>query len=228
MSKYMSIEEARKAIVDVGKKIYNRNFVAANDGNISIRVGENKFCITPTMVSKGFMTEDIISVVNEKGNLLQGTKKASSEIKMHLRIYAENKDINAVVHAHPVYATSFAVAGLALDEAVLPEAVVNLGVVPIATYATPGTSSLSDTLSTYCKTHNAVLLESHGAVTWGANICEAYFRMKTLEHYAKILFCMKQILGNVKALKTSDRDNLIKLRESMGIKTGGMPKSSKN
>lgn len=185
----VSAEELRlqDEIIEVGKRMYGRGYVAANDGNISVRYGENAVWTTPTGVSKGYMTREMLVKVDLEGNVLAGTLAPSSELKMHLRVYHENAAIRAVTHAHPVVATSFAVAGVMLDRSILPEAIVNLGDVPVAVYATPGSEGVPDSIAPYCKDYNAVLLANHGALTWGRDLFEAYFRLESLEHYASIL-----------------------------------------
>lgn len=221
--KYYSDFEAKKMICEIGKRVYDRGYVAANDGNISVKVGPNAIWCTPTGVSKGFMTPDMLVKIDLKGNVISGKNKPSSEVKMHLRVYNENPEINAVVHAHPAVATSFAIAGIHLDKALLPEAVVNLGNVPVAPYATPGTQEVPDSIAPYCKDFNAVLLANHGALTWGSDLIEAYFRMESLEHYATILMYTGRIIKQSNELNCSQVDELIKLREKMGIKAGGVP-----
>jgi L-fuculose-phosphate aldolase len=221
--KYYSDFEAKKLICEIGKRVYDRGYVAANDGNISLKVGPNAIWCTPTGVSKGFMTPDMLVKMDLKGNVISGKNKPSSEVKMHLRVYGENPEINAVVHAHPAVATSFAIAGIHLDKALLPEAVVNLGNVPVAPYATPGTQEVPDSIAPYCRNYNAVLLANHGALTWGSDLMEAYFRMESLEHYATILMYTGRIIKQSNELNCSQVDELIKMREKMGIKAGGVP-----
>jgi L-fuculose-phosphate aldolase len=220
---YYSDQEAKEMICEIGRRVYNRNYVAANDGNISVKVGLNEIWTTPTGVSKGYMTPDMMVKMDLSGNILSGTMKPSSEVKMHLRVYNENPEVNAVVHAHPPVATSFAIAGIPLDKPVLPEAIVLLGNVPVAPYALPGTQEVPNSIAPYCKTHNAVLLANHGALTWGRDLMEAYFRMESLEHYANILMHSNHILKKANELNCSQIADLIKIRESMGINTGGVP-----
>lgn len=220
---YFSDIEAKELICEIGRRVYNRNYVAANDGNISVKVGPNEAWTTPTGVSKGYMTPDMMVKMDLSGNILSGNLKPSSEVKMHMRVYNENPEVNAVVHAHPPVATSFAIAGIPLDKPVLPEAIVLLGNVPVAPYALPGTQEVPDSIAPYCKTHNAVLLANHGALTWGRDLMEAYFRMESLEHYATILMYSNNILKKANELNTSQIADLIKIRESMGIKAGGVP-----
>lgn len=220
---YYSDHEAREMICEIGRRVYNRNYVAANDGNISVKVSPNEIWTTPTGVSKGYMNPDMMVKMDLTGEVLFGKLEPSSEVKMHLRVYNENADVNAVVHAHPPVATSFAIAGISLDKPVLSEAIVLLGTVPVAPYALPGTHEVPDSIAPYCKTHNAVLLANHGALTWGRNLMEAYFRMESLEHYATILMYSNNILKKANELNNSQIADLIKIRESMGIKTGGVP-----
>ncbi|MEC1524164.1 class II aldolase/adducin family protein [Neobacillus niacini] len=226
--KYDSDHQAKEMICEIGRRVYNRNYVAANDGNISVKVGPNEIWTTPTGVSKGYMTPDMMVKMDLSGKVLAGDLKPSSEVKMHLRVYNENPEVNAVVHAHPPIATSFAIAGTPLDKPVLPEAIVLLGNVPVAPYALPGTQEVPDSIAPYCNTHNAVLLANHGALTWGRDLMEAYFRMESLEHYANILMHSTYILKKANELNNAQIADLIKIRESMGIKAGGVPISEED
>lgn len=221
--KYYSDFEAKKLICDIGKRIYNKNFVAANDGNISVRVGKNTIWTTPTGVSKGFMTPDMMVKMDLNGKILTGNRKPSSEVKMHLRVYNENDEANAVVHAHPPVATSFAIAGISLEKPISPEAVVLLGRVPLAPYATPGTEEVPDSIAPFCKDYNAVLLANHGALTWGKDLIEAHYRMESLEHYALMLMYSTNIINKANELDCKQITDLIEIRNNMGITTGGTP-----
>ncbi|MFC4386990.1 class II aldolase/adducin family protein [Gracilibacillus marinus] len=221
--KYYSDFEAKKLICDIGKRVYNKNFVAANDGNISVRVGPDTIWTTPTGVSKGFMTPDMMVKMNLDGKILAGNRKPSSEVKMHLRVYKESEETNAVVHAHPPVATSYAIAGISLEKPVSPEAVVLLGRVPVAPYATPSTEEVPDSITPFIKDHHAVLLANHGALTWGRDLIEAYYRMESLEHYALMLTYSTNILNKANELNCNQISDLIELRNRMGIKTGGVP-----
>ncbi|WLR55407.1 class II aldolase/adducin family protein [Mesobacillus subterraneus] len=222
-NKYLSDFEAKKLICEIGRRVYNKNFVAANDGNISVKVGPNTIWTTPTGVSKGFMTPDMMVKMDLSGKVISGKLKPSSEVKMHLRVYHENPDVNAVVHAHPPVATSYAIAGISLDQPVSPEAVVILGTVPVAPYATPGTQEVPDSIAPYCKDYNAVLLANHGALTWGSDLMQAYYRMESLEHYALMLMYSNNIINKTNELNCAQISDLIDIREKMGIKTGGIP-----
>src|SRR5688572_3496759 len=162
--------ELRRQIVEIGKLLYQKGWVAANDGNISARLSPERMLATPTGVSKGLMREDDLIVCDMQGRKLEGRRERTSEILMHLTIYEARPDVQAVVHAHPPVATGFAVAGRALDQALLPEVIVNLGCVPLASYGLPGTGELSDTLRPYIGDYDALLMANHGAVAYGCDL----------------------------------------------------------
>jgi len=215
MGMFPSDSEARQAIVETGRRMYMKNFVAANDGNISCKVGEDVIWVTPTGVSKGFMSGDDLVKMRLDGTVITpGSAAPSSEIKMHLRVYKENPEIMGITHAHPPAATAFAVAGLPLDKMIYPEAIVNLGVVPCVSYATPGSSGVAEAVAPYCRDYNALLLANHGALTWGRSVMEAYFRMESLEHYASILINIGRI-GGARELSGEQAEELIKIRDKM-------------
>ena len=222
-SKYMPAFEAKKQIIEMGRRMYMKGFVAANDGNISCRVGPNEVICTPTGVSKGFLTADMLVSVDMSGKVLSGKMKPSSEIKMHLKVYNEKPDVTAVTHAHPPVATSFAIAGIPLDRAILPEQVVILGSVPIAKYALTGSQEVPDSIAPYIQEYNAVLLANHGALTWGRNITEAFFRMEEVEYFAQVTMNVYTLLGRANELSCAQVDQLMEVRRKFGISTGGMP-----
>ena len=222
-SVYMSEKKAKKAILDIGQRMYVRNFVAANDGNISIRTGENEVWATPTGVSKGFMKKKMLVKVDLEGNVLEGTKKPSSELKMHLRAYQENPELLSVCHAHPPICTCFAIAGIPLDVPVLAEAVITLGDVPVAPYAELGSKEVPEVIAPYCHTHNGVLLANHGAVTWAGDPYSAYYRLESMEYYANILMITGKILKEQNTLTEEQVERLLAMREKFGIKRGGRP-----
>lgn len=186
MIPYPTDAQAKADILAAGRKIYQRGLVAANDGNLSVRVGENALWVTPTGVCKGDMTEDMLVKMTLDGTVLEGTRKPSSETKMHLRIYRENPTVRAVVHAHPPVATTFAAAGIPLDKPVLQEAVVQLGTVPVAPFALPGSQGVADSVAPFCRDYRALLLEYHGAVTWGTSMEQAHYRLECLEQVATV------------------------------------------
>lgn len=222
-NRYYSDYEAKQLICDIGKRIYNKNFVAGNDGNISLKVGSNTIITTPTGVSKGFMRPEMMVKMDLSGKVISGRMKPSSEVKMHLRVYKENPDVSAVVHAHPPVATSFAVAGISLEKPIVPEAIVMLGNVPVAPYATPGTQEVPDSIAPYCKEYNAVLLANHGALTWGRDIIEAYYRMESLEHYSLMLMYTNNIINKSNELDCAQISDLVEIRKGLGVKGGGQP-----
>ncbi len=211
--------EIKKQICDIGKRIYDRGMVAANDGNISVKISDNEFLCTPTGVSKGFMTPDYICKVDAEGNVLQanGNFKPSSEIKMHMRVYKQRPDVMSVVHAHPIYATSFAIAGIPLTQPIMPEAVIALGCVPIAEYGTPSTNEIPDAVEKYLQYYDAVLLANHGALSYSDSLLSAYHKMESLEFYAELLFKSKQ-LGGPKELSEEQVQRLYEIRRQFGLK----------
>ncbi len=220
--RYPTDQEAKEKIIEVGRCMYQNGYVVTNDGNITVKVSPNEIWVTPTGVSKGFMTTDMMVKMDLDGNILEGSCKPSSEIKMHLRVYKENSDVRGVVHAHPVNATSFAIAGIPLEEPILVEAIMQLGAVPIAHYAKPGTYEVPDSIAPYCKDYNAVLLSNHGALTWGASLIQAYYRMEVLENYARMILNV-QILQKQRAFSNEQIGELQKLRDQMGLGNSKLP-----
>jgi L-fuculose-phosphate aldolase len=208
----------RNDIVEIGRRLWQRGFVASNDGNISVRIADDRVLMTPTAVSKGFMTPDMMVITDMDGTLVSGApgRKPSSEIKMHLVAYRLRADVKAVVHAHPPLATGFAVAGIPLDRAVLAEVVTTLGSIPIADYATPSTQELPDAVKPYVKAHDGLLLANHGALALGADLFAAYYKMETIEHFAQISLVARQ-LGRENLLSRDEVDRLQGLRSRYGI-----------
>lgn len=211
--------EIKKQICEIGKRIYDRGMVAANDGNISVKISDNEFLCTPTGVSKGFMTPDYICKVDKEGKVIEanGSFKPSSEIKMHMRVYKERPDVRSVVHAHPIYATSFAIAGIPLTQPIMPEAVIALGCVPIAEYGTPSTNEIPDAVEKYLQHFDAVLLANHGALSYSDSLLNAYHKMESVEFYAQLLFNSKQ-LGGPKELNEEQVQRLYEIRRQFGLK----------
>ncbi|MCL2089049.1 MAG: class II aldolase/adducin family protein [Oscillospiraceae bacterium] len=210
------MNEIREYICEIGRRIYANGFVAANDGNISVKESDDVFYTTPTGVSKGYMTPDMIIKVDCNGKTLEGRLRPSSEIKMHLRIYKERPDAAAVVHAHPPTATGFAVAGIPLDKLTMPEAVIFLGTVPLVPYGTPSTEEIPDALSPFLQRYDAFLLANHGALTIGSDLTSAYFKMETLEHYAKVSLTARQ-LGEERELAEEEIAKLIEVRKAFNV-----------
>jgi L-fuculose-phosphate aldolase len=210
-------EDAFRAdIVEVGRRLYARGYVASNDGNISIRLDDETVLTTPKSVSKGFMTPEMMVVTDLAGQKLRGTRDASTELLMHLEVYKNRPDARAVVHAHPPTATGFAVAGIPLDRAVLAEVVTTLGSIPIAEYGTPSTPELPQAVRKYIKAHDGLLLANHGALTVGSDVFAAYYKMETIEHFAKISLVARQ-LGREHLLSRQEVERLQGLRGNYGI-----------
>jgi len=207
----------KKDILEVGRRTYIRGYVASNDGNISARLDRKHIFITPTGVSKGFMKPGDLITVDMNGKVVGGKKKPSSEIFMHLHIYKERPDVNSICHAHPPYATGFAVAGIPLDQYVLPEVIITLGTIPLVSYGTTGTEEFYKPLLPLLQEYDAFLLANHGALTVGSDVFSAYYKMEILEHYAHIIFIARN-LGKVTTLKDEQVQKLIALRERYGIR----------
>jgi len=202
----------RAEIVRFGKMVHELGYVAATDGNLSVRLGPNRVLATPTSMSKGAMQAKDMVVVDMSGRKVSGRRNVSSEIAMHLLIYKLRSDVNAVVHAHPPTATGFAAAGMALDQALCSEVVITLGSIPLARYGTPGTKELSDALEPLIPRHDAILMANHGVVTYGENLLHAYMNMETVEHFARVALVVHQ-LGRQQLLSGEDVDKLMAARE---------------
>lgn len=179
-------KQHRLDVCVAGSWLYERGYIVACEGNISVRIDEERILATPTCMNKGTLLPDDLAIVDLDGHQLGGPRKFSSELAMHLLFYRMRPDVYAICHAHPPTATGFAVAGRALDQALMPEVIVDLGQIPLVRYATPGTPELSAALEPYVPHYNALLLANHGAVTCGKDLLTAFFRMETLEHFAKI------------------------------------------
>jgi len=217
-------KELRQDIVDIGRLVYQKGWVAANDGNITIRLDQDRILATPTGVSKGMMHVDDFIIVDMQGNKIEGRKERTSEIAMHLTIHAMRPDIRSVVHAHPPVATGFATAGKALDLALLPEVIIGLGCVPLADYGLPGTPALTEGMLRYIPKYDAILMGNHGAVCYGEDVYKAFFKMETMEHFARITL-VAELLGGAKALPRLEVDKLFDSRTRYGVKAkaGALP-----
>ncbi len=215
----MSGDAALRAdIVEVGRRMYARGYTASNDGNISVKIAADRLLCTPASVSKGFMTAEMMVITDLDGTLVSGApgRKPSSEIQMHLVAYRERPDVAAVVHAHPPLSTGFAVAGIPLDRAVLAEVVTTLGSIPIAEYGTPSTRELAESVAPYVKAHDGLLLANHGALALGRDLFGAYYKMETIEHFAKISL-VARMLGREHLLSREEVERLQALRGTYGI-----------
>lgn len=216
-------QEIRQEMCEIGRRVYDRGMVAANDGNFSVKLNNNEFLCTPTGVSKGFMTPEYICRIDAEGRLLEanGDFKPSSEMKMHLRVYKERPDVQAVVHAHPPYATTFAAAGIPLEKPVLSEAILTLGRVPVARYGTPSTREVPDAVAEYLPYCDAMLLANHGALTYGDSLMNAYHKMESVEFYARILY-QTHMLGGARELSSEQVGDIYEIRRKSGM-TGKHP-----
>ncbi|HEX9919314.1 MAG TPA: class II aldolase/adducin family protein [Pyrinomonadaceae bacterium] len=210
----MDEKTARREIVRVGQLLYERSYVVSSDGNVSVRLDDGRILATPTQTNKGRMTEDSLALTDIEGQPLND-RKASSELAMHLLIYRERPEIKAVCHAHPPHGSAFAVAGLAIDQPILSEVILTLGCVPLAEYGTPSTDELTNAMLPLVKHHNALLMANHGAVAYGEDVWQAFDRLETLEHTAKIAI-LARALGGASNLSPDAIEKLIHVREKAG------------
>lgn len=209
--------ELRQDIIDIGRLVYEKGWVAANDGNISVRIDAERLLCTPTGVSKGMMHPDDLIICDMKGNKIQGRLERTSEVAMHLLVYEMRPDINAVVHAHPPVSTGYAAAGRALNEALLPEVVIGLGCVPLAAYGLPGTPELTEPMLPLIPKYEAIMMANHGSVCYGQDLYKAFFKMETVEHYARISL-VAELLGGATVLPRVEVDKLLDSRTRYGVK----------
>ena len=227
MSSLFTESEARTAIVDVGKRVYQSGYVGANDGNISCRTAGGTIVVTPTGVSKGYMTPEMMVVMKLDGTVI-GPGKPSSEVKMHLRVYERNPDVNGVIHVHPPISTAFGVLNLPMEQPMVAEGVLVTGNIPVAPYAKPGTNAVPDSITPFLADYNGVLLERHGALTWGKDVYQALYRMEAMEHQAKIMLyahLLSRLTGKEIARFTPEElSDLVEIRKTMGVTTGGIPR----
>ncbi len=212
----MSERKHREEIVRYGRMLHQRGFVAAMDGNLSIRLKDDglkggRILVTPTCLSKGAMRPNDMVIVDLEGNRVAGRRNVTSEIGMHLLIYRLRPDVQAIVHAHPPTATGFAAAGVALTEPLVCEVVMGLGCIPLARYGTPGTSELTQTLEPYVPNYDAILMSNHGVVTYGDTLEHAYMKMETVEHFAQIAL-VTHLLGRQQPLKDVEIEKLMLAR----------------
>ena len=219
----LEYQEIKEQICDICHKMWQLGWVAANDGNISVKLPDGSFFATPTGISKSFITPEKLVRIDGDGKVLEGLPgyRPSSEIKMHLRCYEEREDVGAVLHAHPPTATGYAVANKALDEYSMIETVIAIGSIPVTPYGTPSTYEVPDAIAPYLGEHDVVLLQNHGALAVGSDVLTAYYRMETLELFAKISL-NAHLLGGAKEISRENIDRLISMRESYGV-TGRHP-----
>lgn len=209
--------ELRQDIVEIGRMVWQKGWVAANDGNITVRLDSERVMCTPTGVSKGMMHPDDMIIVDMQGRKILGQKEGTSEIAMHLAIYRLRPDVRAVVHAHPPVATGFAAAGRALNLALLPEVIIGLGCVPLAGYGLPGTPELIEPMLPLIPKYDALMMGNHGAVCYGEDLYKAYFRMETVEHFARITL-VAELLGGPRVLPKQEVQKLVEARARYGVR----------
>jgi len=207
--------QIKKDICEIGQRIYNKGFAAANDGNITVRIGDNEVLCTPTMHCKGFLKPDDIATVDMKGNQTAGNKKRSSEALLHLEIFKQRPDVKSVVHCHPPHACAFAIAREPIPQCVLPEVEVFLGDVPITTYETPGGQNFADTIIPFVEKTNVIILANHGTVSYGENVERAYWWTEILDAYCRMLLLSKQ-LGRVNYFTEEKERELLELKQNWG------------
>ena len=217
-------EDRKDKIVEVCHKMWQKGWVAANDGNVSVKVGENRFLATRTGISKYEITREHIGLIDGDYNIIEKPSedwKPSSEVKMHLKCYHDRPDVGAVVHAHPPVATGFACAHIPLDDYCMIETVIAVGSVPLTPYGTPSTFEVPEAIEPYLQEHDVMLLTNHGALTVGADLTTAYYRMETLELQAQISL-VARLLGGAKDISRENIDRLIGMRPAYGV-TGKHP-----
>jgi L-fuculose-phosphate aldolase len=223
----LNVHKIKQDICDIGLRLYNKGFAAANDGNISVRIGENEVLCTPTMQSKGFLKPDDICTIDMTGKQIAGRKKRSSEALLHLEIYRQRSDIKSVVHCHPPHATAFAVAREPIPQCVLPEVEVFLGDVPITKYETPGGQAFADTIIPFVSKCNVMILANHGTVSFGEDVEKAYWWTEILDAYCRILMLARQ-LGHVSYLDQQKSQELLDLKNKWGFSDPRLTEEYKN
>lgn len=211
-----NVFKVKQDICDIGRRIYNKGFAAANDGNISVRVSDNEVLCTPTMHSKGFLTPDDICAIDMEGNQTAGRKKRSSEALLHLEIYKARPEIKSVVHCHPPHATAFAIAREPIPQCVLPEVEIFLGDVPITRYETPGGKAFAETILPFVNQTNVIVLANHGTVSYGADVEQAYWWTEILDAYCRMLMLAKG-LGNISYFTEDKQRELLELKAKLGF-----------
>lgn len=223
----MGINDIKKQICEVGHDLWQRGMVAANDGNISVLLDDGTILTTPSGVSKKLLRPEMICQMTANNEIVfcPESYKPSSEFKMHLRCYKERPEIRAVVHAHPPTATGFAAAGIPLDDYSVSEAVMTIGSVPIAPFAIPGSDEVPESIAPFLENHDAVLLANHGALTVGTDLIQAYYRMETLEHYAKTLLTAR-LLGGTKQIPDEKIKETCDLSKGYSLRHPGYKKYS--
>lgn len=209
--------EIRNQIVDICRRMYEKDFVAAGDGNVSVKLSADRFLTTPSGKHKGYLRSDELVVVNAKGDKISGTLSPSSELPMHLCAYEKRPDIGAVIHAHPPISTAFSIAGISLAQCILPEVVLSLGSIPTTRYATPTTEEGAEVIQEYIADYDALILQRHGSLTVGKDLDAAYMKLERIEHAAEVTYHARN-LGHAHPLSRQQVARLLQARGKMGLK----------
>lgn len=212
--------ELRACMCEIGRRMYARDLVTATDGNISVRIGEGRFLVTPSGSACGFMHPHEMVIADGQGKKLEGEGKVSSEFFTHLAVYEQRPDVQAVVHAHPPTAVAFTLAGVSMTKLALPEVVFVMGGVPTAPYATPGTKEGADAVRELAGKCDGLLMDRHGALTMGVTLMDAYYKMEKIEHAARTLLAART-LGEIRELSKDELDRILRARDAYGA-TGKM------
>jgi len=218
----LSEDQLRSEIVRAGRWLHENDYVDGASGNLSARLGPDRLLATPSGLPKGYLEPEQLIIVNMRGELISGPPglKPTSELRMHLEAYRRRPDVNAVIHAHPITSVALSIAGISLAECVIPEAIVILGLVPTTPYATPSSEENRRAISEVIVSHDAIILQYHGSLTVGRDVMEAYMRLETLEHTAKIV-ALSKLLGGVPALPAEQVTKLIQMRQDLGYARPG-------
>ena len=212
------IERLAMEIADFGRRLYDRKYICATEGNLSARLSDGRIMITPANVNKGNLKVSQMVICELDGKRPEGAAAQSSEYRLHLAVYKNRADISAVCHAHPAYATAFSAARVSLNKAVLPEILSALGAIPLVGYAPPGSEKLADNLKEYLDRYDAFLLEAHGVVTTGRSCEEAFDRMEMVERFAKIIYIAER-MGGAKLLISKETDRLLEAAGRTSIRS---------
>ena len=212
-----TLDQIKEEICDIGRRLYNRGFAAANDGNISYRFDEDRIVCTPTGISKGFMKPDDLCIVDMEANQISGHRKMTSEIRQHITIMEHRSDVKSVVHCHPPHATAFGMVREAIPQCLMPEAEINLGNVPIAKYTIPGGQEFANAILPFLDQSDIIIQANHGTVSYGPTVEQAYFLVETLDAYCKILLLTRN-LGRVQYFTQEEAADLLELKRKMGLK----------
>ena len=210
------LEHIKEEICDIGRRLYNRGFAAANDGNISCRFDDDRIVCTPTGMSKGFMKPDDLCIVDMEANQISGHRKMTSEIRQHITIMKHRNDVKSVVHCHPPHATAFGMAREAIPQCLMPEAEINLGNVPIAKYTIPGGQEFADAILPFVDKSDIIIQANHGTVSYGPTVEQAYFLVETLDAYCKMVLLARS-LGRVQYFTQEEAADLLELKRKMGL-----------